>query len=257
MALDAKKVYALCKKYTDDTVAGGGAIKGKNCVISAITPITGGTRLTFQWTLDNGTVQTDDVDVMNGVDGTDGTDGADGADGVGIASIDFKQKDIDGNNVYTVTYTDGNSDEIVCPIGPKGDDGVGVPTGGTTGQILAKKSNASGDTEWVDPSAASQIQSDWEQDDNTKVDFIKHKPENLVQDANYVHTDNNYTDTHKTALTQTIPLSISTLQGSVLGIKEVIPNDASSSNKLATEDDIPDVSGLQPEITITGKKVNI
>lgn len=33
--------------------------------------------------------------------------------------------------------------------GPQGKDGVGVPTGGTTGQVLAKKTNADYDTEWV------------------------------------------------------------------------------------------------------------
>ena len=42
------------------------------------------------------------------------------------------------------------------PQGPKGDTGatgpagVGIATGGTTGQVLAKKSNADYDTEWVD-----------------------------------------------------------------------------------------------------------
>ena len=34
--------------------------------------------------------------------------------------------------------------------GPKGDPGEGVPSGGTTGQVLAKKTNADYDTEWVD-----------------------------------------------------------------------------------------------------------
>lgn len=33
--------------------------------------------------------------------------------------------------------------------GPKGDNGIGVPEGGTTGQILAKKSNTDYDTEWI------------------------------------------------------------------------------------------------------------
>lgn len=241
MALTPKKVYAILKKYTDNSIAGGGAIKGKNCIITSITPITGGNRITFQWTLDNGTVQTDTLDVMNGVNGTNGTNGT---DGVGIASITFKEKDIDGNNVYTVTYTDSNTDEIVCPIGPAGadgadgkdgkdgkdgTDGVGVPEGGTTGQVLKKKSNTDYDTEWadesgggsehgipsggtanqilaknsatdydvhwVDPAASSQVQSDWDQTNTSAVDYIKNKPENLVQDANYVHTDNNYTDT--------------------------------------------------------------
>lgn len=35
--------------------------------------------------------------------------------------------------------------------GPAGDDGLGVPAGGTTGQVLAKASGADNDTEWVDP----------------------------------------------------------------------------------------------------------
>lgn len=34
--------------------------------------------------------------------------------------------------------------------GSKGDPGVGVPVGGTTGQVLAKDSNSDYDTEWVD-----------------------------------------------------------------------------------------------------------
>lgn len=34
--------------------------------------------------------------------------------------------------------------------GPAGANGVGVPAGGTTGQILAKNSNTDYDTEWVD-----------------------------------------------------------------------------------------------------------
>ena len=37
----------------------------------------------------------------------------------------------------------------------KGDKGEGVPTGGTKGQVLAKKSNADNDTEWVDQTGGS------------------------------------------------------------------------------------------------------
>lgn len=67
--------YAISKKYTDTEVAGGGAIQGKNCVISSIVDIPAteskpaGQRVTFQWTLDNGTVETDTMDVYNGKDG--------------------------------------------------------------------------------------------------------------------------------------------------------------------------------------------
>ena len=95
MAID-KITYAAAKKYTDNSVAGGGAIKGKNCVVDSIMDITGGHRVTFKWTLDNGTVQTNYMDVMDGVDG------ADGADGRGIDSVD-----IDANNHLIITYDDG------------------------------------------------------------------------------------------------------------------------------------------------------
>lgn len=54
-----------------------------------------------------------------GKDGKDGTDGEDGAPGA---------------------------------PGAPGADGVGVPPGGTTGQVLAKKTNADYDTEWVNQS---------------------------------------------------------------------------------------------------------
>ena len=48
----------------------------------------------------------------------------------------------------------------------------------------------------VDP----QVQADWAQSDSTAVDYIKNKPQNLVQDANYVHTDNNFTNADKNKL---------------------------------------------------------
>ena len=60
-----------------------------------------------------------------------------------------------------------------------------------------------GDGTWAASSVsipAAQIQSDWNQTDNTARDFIKNKPANLVQDANYVHTDNNFTNNDVTKL---------------------------------------------------------
>ena len=47
---------------------------------------------------------------------------------------------------------------LTGPQGPKGEDGLGVPAGGTTGQILAKASNADNDTYWKDaPSGGGAI----------------------------------------------------------------------------------------------------
>lgn len=54
--------------------------------------------------------------------------------------------------------------------------------------------------EGIESGAEVNVQSDWEQSDNAADDYIKNKPENLVQDANYVHTDNNYTSDEKSKL---------------------------------------------------------
>lgn len=42
--------------------------------------------------------------------------------------------------------------------GEKGDPGVGVPLGGTTGQVLTKNSESDGDASWKDPSSVSDEQ---------------------------------------------------------------------------------------------------
>jgi hypothetical protein len=41
------------------------------------------------------------------------------------------------------------------PAGAPGTDGVGVPTGGTTGQVLEKASNTNYDTQWATPSGGA------------------------------------------------------------------------------------------------------
>lgn len=73
--------YGILKKYVDDTVLGGGAVKGKNCTISRIEDISGGKRVTFSWTLDDGTVQTGTMDVFNGPQGEIGPQGPKGDKG--------------------------------------------------------------------------------------------------------------------------------------------------------------------------------
>ncbi len=96
-----------------------------------------------------------------GPQGSQGVPGQDGADGVGITSIIFKETDPSGNNVYTVTLTNGNTYDITCPIGPTGATGPqgatgpagpGVPAGGTVGQVLKKSGSGDYETNWEDPS---------------------------------------------------------------------------------------------------------
>ena len=52
----------------------------------------------------------------------------------------------------------------------------------------------------ISATAAPQQQADWAQNDSSQVDYIKNRPQNLVQDANYVHTDNNFTTAEKNKL---------------------------------------------------------
>lgn len=124
--MTALEAYILSRAYTKQAVEGAGALKGAPCQIQSITPITGGNRITFAWENSEGETETDTLDVM---DGTNGTDGTDGTDGVGISSITFKEKDVSGNNVYTVTLTNTNTYDITCPIGPQGETGATGATG--------------------------------------------------------------------------------------------------------------------------------
>ena len=60
---------AMAKKYTDNSLAGAGAVAGVPCQIQSITPITGGNRITFIWKDNNNVSHTSTLDVMDGADG--------------------------------------------------------------------------------------------------------------------------------------------------------------------------------------------
>lgn len=123
--------YYELKEYVDRSILGiTGALAGKNCTIDSITDITGGHRVTFKWTADNGDVCTDYIEVMDGADGEDGTDGTsptvqvtnitgghhvsitdvngphefDVLDGKSIQSVTINQ-----NSHLIITYTDGTT----------------------------------------------------------------------------------------------------------------------------------------------------
>lgn len=65
---------------------------------------------------------------------------------------------VDENGVISWTNDGGRENpepvNIKGDTGAKGDTGVGVPTGGTTGQVLKKKSGTDYDTEWGDGGAS-------------------------------------------------------------------------------------------------------
>ena len=113
---------ALAKKIIFESLLGGGAIKGKNATIQSITPVAGGHEVTFQWTLDDGTVQTGSMIVKDGVDGDDG---------IGILKMEQTQTSTDngGVNIVTVTMTDGSTSTFEVRNGQGGaGGGIGVET---------------------------------------------------------------------------------------------------------------------------------
>jgi hypothetical protein len=63
--------YILSRKFTEETVIGGGALKGKNCTISKIEATDDGNLVTFKWTLDDGTVKTQELLIKDGADGAE------------------------------------------------------------------------------------------------------------------------------------------------------------------------------------------
>lgn len=125
---------SVAKGYVKETVLGGGAVVGKNVTISSITPIDGGNRITFSYTLDNGTTKTSTLDVMNGVNGADGKDGKNGAkgakgdpgqngqDGIGISKIE-KTKTEGLIDTYVYTFSDDSTFEYTVSNGKDGKDG--------------------------------------------------------------------------------------------------------------------------------------
>lgn len=54
-------------------------------------------------------------------------------------------------NVLSFAPSKANMPEVPSATLPRGADGEGVPTGGTAGQVLSKKSGTDYDTEWTDP----------------------------------------------------------------------------------------------------------
>lgn len=84
------------------------------------------------------------------------------------------------------------------PTIPSGNQLLPAATSADEDKVLTVDSN--GDPAWQTPTASTQQQADWNQTNIQAVDYIKNKPQNLVQDASYVHTDNNFTNTEKNKL---------------------------------------------------------
>lgn len=123
------QAVAVSKRFTKESLLGGGALVGKNVTISKIKPIPGGNQVTFSYALDDGQARTSTLDVMDGKDGTpgtngiDGEDGADGQDGNGILDIS-KIKTEGLVDTYRISFTDGTYYDYEVENGQQGIQGI-------------------------------------------------------------------------------------------------------------------------------------
>lgn len=103
--------YALSHNYTDETVIGGGAIKGAPCQIDRIEDIEGGHRVHFKWVLNDGSERTTYMDVMNGEKGEQGDPGAQGLPGKdGFAPQVTVKQSTDTDYVLNIEDVDSDYD---------------------------------------------------------------------------------------------------------------------------------------------------
>lgn len=159
------ETLAVAKKYTNESIEGiTGVLAGKNATIDSITDITGGHRVTFKWTADNGDVRTQSMDVM---------DGADGQDGKGIKTVA-----VNSSNHLIITY----DDDTTVDAGEIDIHSAVNSVNGKTGNVdlTASDVGALPDNTSI-PSKTSDLTND----------------SDFVADASYVHTDNNYDATAK------------------------------------------------------------
>lgn len=142
MGITAEEALGAAKAYVNKSLSSAGALKGAPCEIQSIVDITGGSRVTFVWKDGQGVSHTSTMDVMNGAKGDKGDKGDTGEQG--IQGVKGDKGDTGKEGAKGIQGERG-------PKGDKGDAGVGVPAGGTTGQVLAKNSNDDYDTKWVTP----------------------------------------------------------------------------------------------------------
>lgn len=129
--------------------------------------------------------------------------------------------DVTNNKVWTYYANDAtwhaasNSTQVTVNTFTNSSEGT-IKGSTNTGQIFAENDGTGSVNGWdaltttvgdhtsklstIAQGAEVNVQSDWTQTNTTADDYIKNKPSNLVQDANYVHTDNNFTNAEKTKL---------------------------------------------------------
>ena len=109
----------------------------------------------------------------NGIDGKDGKDGKDGLNGKngeqGQQGVSVVNANVELDGSLVLELSDGTEIDAGEVVGKDGRDGinglqglngVGVPTGGTTGQVLAKINGTDYNTQWVTSSGGGGSETD-------------------------------------------------------------------------------------------------
>lgn len=136
---------------------------------------------------------------------------------------------INGAGIYDVTnakrwtyYSNDNTWHALdasgsVTVNPWSNTAAGIVKGSTNvGQIFAENDGTGSVNGWdtltatvgdhtsklatIEQGAEVNVQADWAETVTTADDYIKNKPQNLVSDASYVHTDNNFTTSLKNKL---------------------------------------------------------
>lgn len=104
------------RSYVDDSIAGTvGVLAGKNCTIASTTKTGNITTVVFNWTADDGTVQTTSIQVADGDKGNQGEIGLTGADGVSVTDVTINELD-----------------HLICTLSNRTEVDAGLIAGGST-----------------------------------------------------------------------------------------------------------------------------
>lgn len=130
-----------------------------------------------------------------------------------IQALDVASQGGDGKYIKAIYETDGkiSATAETMDTAPTANSTKAVTSGGVKTALDGKVDKVSGKglstndfttaeknkLAGIASGAEVNVQSDWNQVTTTADDYIKNKPQNLVQDASYVHTDNNYTTEDK------------------------------------------------------------
>jgi len=189
--------YILSRKYTQKTVEGLGAIKGSPCTVESIVDITGGKRITLGWEGTSGTKQTQSFDIMDGVDGVSITSAvineqghliihySDGTSSdAGVIVLDAPVKSVNGKTGDVVLTTSDLANDSGFTTQTYVDTALASKADTSDLNDYVKKENDKSlmstaehnKLDGIESGAQKNVQSDWDQNDSSKDDFIKNKP---------------------------------------------------------------------------------